>query len=293
MNVLERQMIDLLKELKDNYGVFEIKAEFEAEGSRMEELMRLKDVTTAAGLPVILKIGGVEAITDIYNGLAIGVKGLIAPMAETRYALSKFLQAIKNLVPPDNAEDIEFAFNIETITGVKNFDEMLALPDLHLLDGVVFGRVDMTGSMGKNRASVDSEEILCLCQDVFRKARKRNLRTGLGGAISSDSLHFIQTLNSEGLLDKFETRKVVFRANAVSHGDAAIDKAVEFELLWLVSKRRYYSRVRAEDETRIAMLEKRLSAAGDARRASEITNIVAVPSAPRSRDLQQEEASRM
>jgi len=46
MNVLEYEMVEVLKKLKDDYGVFEIKAEFEAEGSRMEEMMRLKDVTT-------------------------------------------------------------------------------------------------------------------------------------------------------------------------------------------------------------------------------------------------------
>ena len=55
MNNIEKQMISVLKELKNDYGVFEIKAEFESEGSRMEELMRLKDVTSSVGIPIILK----------------------------------------------------------------------------------------------------------------------------------------------------------------------------------------------------------------------------------------------
>ena len=41
MNVLEVQMVEVLEELRDDFGVFEIKAEFEAEGSRIEEMMRL------------------------------------------------------------------------------------------------------------------------------------------------------------------------------------------------------------------------------------------------------------
>ena len=91
MNNLEKEMVVLLKDLKENYGVIAIKAEFEAEASRMIELLRLKDVTSSVGLPLIMKIGGVEAITDIYNCLIIGVAGIVAPMAETPYALSKFL----------------------------------------------------------------------------------------------------------------------------------------------------------------------------------------------------------
>ena len=35
MNTIEYEMAEVLKSLKNDYGVFEIKAEFEAEGSRM------------------------------------------------------------------------------------------------------------------------------------------------------------------------------------------------------------------------------------------------------------------
>ena len=47
MNKLELQMTELLLDLKQNYHVTGIKAEFEAEGTRMEEAMRLKDVTSS------------------------------------------------------------------------------------------------------------------------------------------------------------------------------------------------------------------------------------------------------
>ena len=42
----------------------------------------------------------------------------------------------------------------------------------------------------------------------------------------------------------------------------AILHAVEFEYLWLVSKRRYYGNVHAEDEKRIPMIEERMKAEG-------------------------------
>jgi 4-hydroxy-2-oxoheptanedioate aldolase len=66
-------------------------------------------------------------------------------------------------------------------------------------------------------------------------------------------------LLSDGLLDKFETRKVVFPAASVKYGDPALLKAITFELSWLKSKQRFYSRVKADDLKRIEMLEKRLS----------------------------------
>lgn len=259
MNSIEYQMIDILKQLCEEYEVFEIKAEFEAEGSRIEEMMRLKDVTSKVGLPIILKIGGVEAITDIYNALSIGVKGIIAPMAETAFAVSKFLNAVETFVADDNREDIDFAINIETITAFNNLDEMLSLQNIGVLHGITVGRVDFVGSMGSDRCIVDSDHILEFCRTIFSKARQKGLQTGLGGAISTGSIDFIRTLHAEGLVDKFETRKVVFKADTIlGNPEKAILKAVEFELLWLKSKRRYYHRIKSEDEHRIEMLEKRL-----------------------------------
>lgn len=258
MNILEYEMIEVLKKLKNDYGVFEIKAEFEAEGSRMEEMMRLKDVTASVGLPIILKIGGVEAVTDIYNALSIGVKGIIAPMVETPFAMSKYLSMIKTMIAEDNAKDIEFAFNVETKTAISNLDEMLSLKDIDLLSGLTVGRVDLSGSLGLSRKDINCTDIFKKCAICFSIAREHQLKTGLGGAISTDSINFIKRLCNSDLLDKFETRKVVFPAEAYRHGEDAILTAIKFELLWLQSKRRYYSRIKAEDDKRIEMLEARL-----------------------------------
>lgn len=259
MNLLEREIIDVLKCLRDDCGCFQIKAEFEAEGTRMVELMRLKDLTASLGLPIIMKIGGVESVTDVYNCLEIGVASIIAPMVETPFALRKYANMIEKMVAPDNAEDIDFYFNMETITSYHNFSNMMEMPELKNIDGVTVGRVDLAGSLNLDRNDVDSEYFLDIVSNTFRMAKAKGLACGLGGAISVKSIDFIKNLNNEKLIDKFETRKVVFQSDAIEKGDFIFRKALEFELLWLKSKRRYYSRIKEEDESRIVMLEKRLN----------------------------------
>lgn len=261
MNKLEYEMIDLLKKLKNECGVFEIKAEYENEGSRQVELMRLKDVADAANLPIILKIGGVEAVTDMYEALSLGAKGIIAPMAETAFAVSKFLNAIDTFIPEDNREDIDFAVNIETITAYNNLDEMLKLEKLELLNSITVGRVDFTASLGADRGFVNTNEMLKYCTDIFQKAKEKGLKTALGGAISHDSVSFIENLVSKDLIDKFETRKLVYQKSAVKNILVGLTEGIKFELLWLKSKRRYYHRIKSEDEKRIAMLEERVKKA--------------------------------
>jgi len=260
MNVLEFEMIEILKILKDEYGVIEIKAEFEAEGSRIEEMMRLKDVTSSVNLPIILKIGGAEAVTDIYNGIILGVNGLIAPMVETSYAVSKYLGVIENLVQPDNRESIEFAINIETITAVNNIEDIVALENLNFLSSITFGRSDFTQSMGLSKTEVNSDIVYKHVYKIAKIAKEKDLKFAMGGNITKNSIDFIQKLYSESLINKYETRKVVFDACFIEKNPAeGIELALKFELLWLKSKRRFYSKIKEEDEYRISNLKERIN----------------------------------
>jgi hypothetical protein len=260
MNILELEMLEILKKLKAEYGVIEIKAEFEAEGSRIEEMMRLKDITSAVNLPIILKIGGAEAVTDIYNGIILGVEGLIAPMVETSYAVSKYLGVIKNLVQPDNREQIDFAINIETITAVKNLDHIIALDNLDLLSLITFGRSDFVQSMGLSKSEVNSDIVYQHVKRVATLAKKKNLKFAMGGNVTKNSIEFIKNLYSENLIHKYETRKVVFEASFIEKNpEKGLELALKFELLWLESKKRFYSKIKEEDEHRIADLKKRIN----------------------------------
>jgi len=257
MNSLERKMVDALKDLRENNYVIGIKAEFEAEGTRMEEALRLKEVCMKAELGITLKIGGCEAIKDMYECRVIGVERIVAPMVETPYALKKFLDATKLVFPKDECEDLKFAVNIETIDACRAFEKMLELPEVKMLDGIIMGRVDLTGSMGLTREDINKRAVLDMTRELFAKAKKKNLECAIGGGVSAASLPFFKELGN--LIDRYETRKVIFQCPDAlgDRAEAGILKAVGFELMWLKNKRDYYGLIFAEDAQRITMLEVR------------------------------------
>src|SRR3990167_7992922 len=124
MNKLEKKMIDLLIALKEKFNVLEVKAEFEAEGTRLDEAIRLKEIVDNAGLGLMIKIGGAEAIRDIFDAQLLDVSGLVAPMIESPYALRKYLDAIETFVPKELQNNIKFGVNIETIQAYSNLESI-------------------------------------------------------------------------------------------------------------------------------------------------------------------------
>ncbi len=259
MNPREKRMVDTLRDLKENHHVVGIKAEFEAEGTRMEEALRLKEVITKAGLDMTIKIGGCEALKDIFDARSIGVTRIVAPMIESQYALKKYLQATHLVFPEDEWNSVHFLINIETISAVNVFDKMLELPQISELKGIVIGRVDMTGSLGMSRENINDDAIFRIASDVFTKARRLNMECVIGGGVSAYSLPFFRKLPETASLDYYETRKVIFQCpEALSdNADKGILKAVGFELMWLKNKRDFYKMIFEEDLVRIQMLEKR------------------------------------
>lgn len=259
MNNLERKMLETLQDLKANHHVIGVKAEFEAEGTRLEEALRLKEVVTKAGLDLIIKVGGCETIKDMFDARVIGVKGIVGPMIETAYAMTKYIKATEFVFSEDERKDTEFFINVETKTGVDNLDEMIARPEFKSLAGVVLGRVDMTGSMGLTREDINSETVFKIAEEVSRKMQKAGKKMVIGGGVSAASLPFFKRLPA-GSLTKFETRKIIFDAQAAiqdPHADKGILKAVGFELMWLKNKRDFYGMIFKEDAKRIEMLEAR------------------------------------
>ena len=249
-------MVEVLEDLRENHNVVGVKAEFEAEGTRLEEALRLKEVVSKAQLDLTIKIGGCEALKDMYEARVIGVSRIVAPMIESPYALQKYLMAAKLAFPEEEFNETSFLINIETICGYENLSKILSIPEIHELDGIVLGRVDMTRSMGYAREYEHSPRILEISKDIFTKSRQKNLECVLGGGVCAETIGFINSMPS-GLVDRYETRKIIFKCpEALGEGaEKGILKAVGFELMWLKNKRDFYGKIHAEDDHRLQMLE--------------------------------------
>lgn len=258
MNQLENRMVGQLKDLCENYNVVGVKAEFESEGTRLEEALRLKEVVTKAGLDLTIKIGGCEALKDFYDARSIGVTHIVGPMIESAYALKKYLGSAKTAYSKEEYVTVDFLVNIETITACENIEEILNKYDISGLTGIVFGRVDLTGSLGLTREDVNSERIFAIAEKVFAAAQKKKLEIVVGGGVSKETIPFLNRFAS-GTVARYETRKVIFKCPGALSGNYAqgILKAVGFELMWLKNKRDFYGQIYHEDALRIEMLEKR------------------------------------
>lgn len=248
-----KTLIDQLSRLKKDYNIAGIKQSFEDEGVTYDDVVTMRRITELCGLPLFIKIGGCEAKTDIRNCINLGIDAVVAPMVETPFALSKFLNAV------NEEEPIKTLFLCESITAYDNLDYIFSLPESDRLTGVIVGRSDFTKSMGLNKSEVDTKDVCARVEKVLKAAKNKNLITTIGGNISTKSSCFIKKMFELGLLDKIETRNVIIELNDgnITKLKKVIRGALDFEINWLRYNSRSYADLSDEYIYRAGLLESR------------------------------------
>jgi citrate lyase beta subunit len=157
-------------------GAVGVKTSFEDEGAHPKNVQKLRLLTNKVGLDLNLKIGGAEAKTDFNMGLEMDVDGVVAPMIESEFALSKFTSFSKNI-------DITRGINIESKQGISNIDSMLQSKHMDDIDYVCIGRVDLVTSYDKPRDFIESAEFRNIVTDTLIKIKDRGKKTYMGGSL--------------------------------------------------------------------------------------------------------------
>lgn len=245
-----KRVLTTLKE----YGCSGIKISFEDEGALLNEVTTMRYLTADLGISLSIKIGGCEAKRDIVDSMNVYCDSIVAPMIESAFALRKFTNSLKQY-----GYYGERGINIETIDAYTKIDEISK--DLSQIDFVTVGRVDLVGSLGQTRDSVNSAHILEIVKNVFGKVREHGKQCCLGGAVSVASKQFIKDLIDDKLIDRFETRYIICNADetAIANFENIIYLANIFEIQWLTFIKKRYNTLCMKDCDRIQMLENRVN----------------------------------
>lgn len=250
MTAKERQMVEILKELRQTHGLIGIKGEFEAEGASLSELFFLRELASKADVELVVKIGGCEAITDICLARAIDVDAIVAPMIESPFAARKFACAMNSVFGTDETERPAALINIETADGVRNLDAIIALDAIKGLAGLDIGRVDMACSYGLQPEDSNSRQIYEACMTICERwnAVHADKPCTVGGFLTEETIRFLEALAKQSPIQS-ESKKTIFCNETLRSGrlKAAFLKAIEFETLWYQSCLQRYDRLCTEN----------------------------------------------
>lgn len=253
-SLLREEMLEQILYLKEHCGCLAIKAEFEAEGSRTEELVMLADLVRRANVPLTLKIGGCEAARDMDQARMFNAESVMAPMVESPYAMKKFRMTAEKIFACDVVR-VNWIVNAETKTCHEHLDEILKEGE-GFLSTVCIGRSDYSGSLGLSD-QINGEEIFNRVKDIAVRSRAAGMNVTFGGKVTADAVDFVANMSE--YVDAYETRKVTFASRDDRDSiRESIEHALRFEMMYLQLKKAYYLNMSAEDEARLARLAKSL-----------------------------------
>ncbi|EAJ9482397.1 hypothetical protein E5024_07680 [Campylobacter coli] len=258
MYKMENRLYDQLCKLRDEYGLHGVKAEFEAEGSSFRDLMRLRRLTSKAGVKLFLKIAGVEANRDIKDALEIDVDGIIAPMVESRFGAKKFFDSIQKIY--DSVDDNNLphtTLNLETKNAIENIDEILDFSKSKF-DNITIGRSDLSASYFDCSIKPDSEFIFYLLENLAYKVKNAKMTFTVGGSVSSKTIINTKYPNLKDSIYKLETRKVILPTKVFLERSNAIKEALKFEELYILSKKDFSDLYIDSEINRLPELKRRM-----------------------------------
>jgi hypothetical protein len=244
------QIREFLKQLIDQHDVWAMKLSTEDAGMPFGDIQERHRLFGDL-LPLQLKIGGPEARNDIRTGVKIGCQSLIAPMVESPYALSNFINACRETLGEKKFEHVDLQINVETRQGAEQIEAILEADGASHLSQITVGRHDLCRSMDRKP---NETPVMDATSRVVREAQQRDIRTSVGGRITPGDARMIA---EEVEPDKINTRELGFTVRSPEQVEEAVRKILDFEVELLVHERTFY---RDEDERltdRITKLEGR------------------------------------
>ena len=113
--------------------------------------------------------------------------------------------------------------------------------------------------MGEKKSFVNSDAMFKIATDFANICKQANKQLFVGGNVNAESIDFFKGLKKIHL-NGLETRNVIFNSDVLYSNDVriAIEKALEFESLWLQAKDKNYETMLNEDKRRIEDIQSRL-----------------------------------
>lgn len=202
-------------------GLTDFKLGTEEEGLGPEEVRFLASLT-GHGVGAMVKIGGPCARADLRLAGEVGASAVIAPMVESVFALTRFVEAADLELP---SAAIGRAFNLETGQAIAQLDGLLQSPAAKSLAFVNIGRSDLTASLGWQVDEPRSHDMVA--QTVLR-LHQAGFAAHVGGKVTRATL---LPLLARVTFAVFHTRFLVF--TVTPQVEAAITQALRVEVALL------------------------------------------------------------
>lgn len=234
-------------EFKNKYRIASLRVDMAAEAVSDNELEYMKNLSNNLDVGLTVKIGGCDAVTDIYYAKKYGATAIISPMIESDYALKKFVDACIK-VYSNELKNINLFINIETATAYNNLDLILKSAYIQYITGIVLGRDDMAISSNIELKNINSDKMLIITKNIAEKVFNNQKKFIVGGGIRPDSIFFLKQIPISQI-SFYETRRIVFEAGALQSKNArdGIKKALEFEIKCLNTISEFNNQDRIKD----------------------------------------------